>query len=227
MFLVGLTGGIATGKSTVSKYIKRFNIPVIDADVIAREIVKNGTPVYKKLRESFDGSFFDSETGELNREKMAEYIFRDAKKRKLLNSITHSAIRKRIIWEIIKTFFKGHQFIILDIPLLFESGMSMFVQKIVVVSCNNEIQANRLMKRDNITRIEATNKINAQMPLELKKERANFIIDNNGNIEETLEMVDVLISRLRKSWIGLFIKLIIGVIFIFILYIIFVVLRMY
>ncbi|CEF67312.1 Dephospho-CoA kinase [Strongyloides ratti] len=203
MFLVGLTGGIAT---------------VVDADVIAREVVKNGTSVHRKLRETFDASFFDSETGELNREKMAEHIFRDSGTRKLLNSITHPSIRKKIIWEIIKAFFKGHQFLILDIPLLFESGMARFVQKIVVVSCDSEIQANRLMKRDNITRIEATNKINAQMPLKLKKERANFIIDNNGDIEETFEMVDELISRLRQSWLGLFIKLIVGIIFMFIIY---------
>uniref|UniRef100_A0A0N5BX58 Dephospho-CoA kinase domain-containing protein n=1 Tax=Strongyloides papillosus TaxID=174720 RepID=A0A0N5BX58_STREA len=218
MFLVGLTGGIATGKSTISEYMKSLNIPVVDADVIAREIVKNGTSVHKKLRESFDSSFFNPETGELNREKMAEYVFRDIGARKLLNSITHPPIKRRIILEIIKAFFKGHQFLILDIPLLFESGMAKFVQKIVVVSCDGETQANRLMKRDNITRSEAANKINAQMPLRLKRERANFIVDNNGNVEETLEIVDELISRLRKSWLGLIIKLIIGIISILIVY---------
>uniref|UniRef100_A0A0N4ZFF1 Dephospho-CoA kinase domain-containing protein n=1 Tax=Parastrongyloides trichosuri TaxID=131310 RepID=A0A0N4ZFF1_PARTI len=217
MYLVGLTGGIGTGKSTVSGRLRSHNIPVIDADVIARDIVKKGTDVHKRLREVFDSEYFDENSGELIREKMAEYVFRDINARKLLNSITHPAIRRRIIIEILKGFFCGHQFIVLDIPLLFESGMDKFVQKIVVVTCDGEIQVNRLMKRDNIPRSEAANKINAQMPLNMKVERANFIIDNNGSVEDTLEIVDKLVLRLRECWIGGIIKCIVGGVLLFIL----------
>uniref|UniRef100_A0AC35TRV6 Dephospho-CoA kinase domain-containing protein n=1 Tax=Rhabditophanes sp. KR3021 TaxID=114890 RepID=A0AC35TRV6_9BILA len=210
MYLVGLTGGISCGKTTVSNHLKLHQIPIVDADAIARKVVVPGTSAYKELRKHFDASLFDEETGELNREKMGELVFRDVESRKLINKITHPAIRKKMYWEILKAFFAGHQFVVLDVPLLFESGFSRFVQKIVVVTCSSDTQIARLMARDKVTRSDASRKITAQMPVALKCERAHFIIDNNGTVEETIEGVNLLLTRLKACWYGAIFKWIIG-----------------
>ncbi|VDM47493.1 unnamed protein product [Toxocara canis] len=134
MFLVGLTGGIATGKSTVSAIFREHGITVVDADLIAREVVEPGMYAYRKLREEFGDELFDDKNGGvLIREKLALLVFSNDEVRRKVNAITHPEIRKRIVMDILKSFVRGERYIVLDTPLLFEVGYDKIVQKIVVV----------------------------------------------------------------------------------------------
>uniref|UniRef100_A0A915PT33 Dephospho-CoA kinase n=1 Tax=Setaria digitata TaxID=48799 RepID=A0A915PT33_9BILA len=185
MYLIGLTGGIATGKSTVSQIFIDNQIPIIDADLIAREVVAPGENAYQKLRKHFGDEYFDSKTGELLRKKLADLIFSDQNIRHLVNSITHPEIRKRIAFRILQHFFHGEKFVILDLPLLFEAGYAKILQKIVLVDCHRDVQLKRLQQRDNIDEESAQKRISSQYSMFFKRHHATHIIDNNGNIDET------------------------------------------
>ncbi|CAD5232038.1 unnamed protein product [Bursaphelenchus xylophilus] len=202
MFLVGLTGGIACGKSTVSKIFRDNGVFVVDADQIARQVVEPGKPAYNQLRTEFGAEYFNDEIdGSLNREKMGNLVFHNVEARKKLNKITHTAIRKEMLWLIIQQFFHGKRFIVLDIPLLFEGGLNRFVQKIVVVSCDSDTQLERLCQRDGLSKEQAEARISSQLPNEYKVKRATYIIDNQGSVEETREQVHQIVSMLNSSWI--------------------------
>ncbi|XP_069954325.1 dephospho-CoA kinase [Cherax quadricarinatus] len=199
MFLVGLTGGIATGKSTVSAMIRDMGIPVVDADLIARQIVEPGKRVSKKIRAEFgDEVFLDS--GELDRVKLGKVIFSDATKRKIINKITHPEIYSEIRRQVIFNFLKGEQFVVLDLPLLYESNkVAPYLYKTIVVTCDDEMQLERLMARNQFTEKEAISRIEAQMPLDKKCSMADIIIENSGSIEATRKQVEGIIKLLRSS----------------------------
>lgn len=182
--IIGLTGGIATGKSTVSNIIKGLGYLVIDADKIAREIVEIGKPAYKEIVNYF-GEDILAENGDINRKKLGNIVFNNDKKREMLNNITHPHIKIDIKKLIDKNGDKNIIFV--DIPLLIE-GLDNYAQygiyfdEIWLVYIGEESQINRLMKRDLINRHEAINRIKAQMPIEEKVEYASKIIDNTGEI---------------------------------------------
>ncbi|XP_052096114.1 dephospho-CoA kinase domain-containing protein-like isoform X1 [Mytilus californianus] len=204
MFLVGLTGGIATGKSTVSKILsEECGCLILDADLIAREgdkIVLPGTKAWKIIRKQF-GDEVIHDNGELDREKLGQIIFADASKRRLLNSITHPEIYKSMIWKILKAFVRGRQFVILDLPLLFETGKLVpYASYIVVVSCSEEQQIERLMKRNTLSEKEADQRISSQMSLAEKRRQATYIIDNNADIEYTRQQVKNIHQKLKESY---------------------------
>jgi len=199
MFLVGLTGGIGTGKSTVSNYFRQQNVPLIDADLIAREVVEPGKPAWKRLRASFGDDFFDPITGALDRKKLGDLIFGSISLRRKLNSIVHPYIRWEITKRLFVLFFTGHQFVILDLPLLFESGWQRILQYVIVVKCNEENQLQRLMARDSSTENEAKQRIKAQMPLETKEKSADFVVDNDGTMDETLRQAANIFAELSSS----------------------------
>ncbi|ESP01555.1 hypothetical protein LOTGIDRAFT_238247 [Lottia gigantea] len=189
MFLIGLTGGIASGKSTVSEMFRRLGSAVIDADKVAREVVLPGKPAWKKIKQIF-GEEFILDNGSVDRDKLGQVIFNDDKKRKLLNSITHPEIQKNIIWKCVWLLITGHQFVILDLPLLFETGnMLPYLTFTVVVSCSTDQQIKRLMSRNNLTREEAINRIDIQMPLTQKCHLAAAVIDNSGERDLTEKQV--------------------------------------
>ncbi|KAI6190161.1 Dephospho-CoA kinase 1 [Aphelenchoides bicaudatus] len=201
MLLVALTGGIGCGKSTAVKYFRSLGILLIDADKIARQVVEPGQPAYLKLREEFGAEYFDDENdGKLRREKLGELVFSNQEKRRKLNGITHPAIRKQIFLQIAKAFLSGRKYIVLDIPLLFESGSYWFIQKIIVIHCTPEKQLERLCQRDNMSVDNAKARISAQLPNEYKIKRANFCIDNNGTIQETHEQLQKVVECLNQSW---------------------------
>uniref|UniRef100_A0A915BKL7 Dephospho-CoA kinase n=1 Tax=Parascaris univalens TaxID=6257 RepID=A0A915BKL7_PARUN len=207
MYLVGLTGGIATGKSSVSAVFRERGIKVVDADVIAREVVQPGMPAYQRLRAEFGDVIFDDEKGGiLIREKLAELVFSDDQVRRKVNAITHPAIRKRIILEIVKNFILGERYIILDTPLLFEVGYDKIVQKIVVVNCSEDEQVRRLMLRDRCDEVAARARINVQMPLSEKLQRATHIIDNSGDRDVTRAQVSALVDEFNASRMPLLIR---------------------
>lgn len=199
MFLVGLTGGIATGKSTVAAVFREHGIPVIDADAIARKVVEPGKPAWHKILQEFGPDVFLSNK-QLDRSKLGDLIFNDVEKRKKLNAITHPDIYREIYWQTFKYFVQGYPFIVLELPLLFESGhMLNYLHKIIVVTCEEDLQLQRLMERTGFTEVKAKLRIAAQMSLEKKAEMANFVIENSGSERDTREQTVKVINVLRYS----------------------------
>lgn len=192
--LIGLTGGIASGKSTVSEMMRKCGLPIIDADQIAREVVQPRSIGLKMIVEQF-GQEMLMEDGALNRTKLGQVIFANEEKRKRLNSITHPLIRERMREEKERLLAEGVSTIVYDIPLLFESNLFHLVDKVLLVYVDQETQLNRLMKRNQLNKQEAMKRIQSQMPLEQKKERADAIIDNTGSVDEARKQ---LISILRN-----------------------------
>ncbi|MED1490492.1 dephospho-CoA kinase [Bacillus smithii] len=191
--IIGLTGGIASGKSTVSSLLKEKGFTVIDADVAARIVVQPGEEAYKKIVETF-GKDILLENGEINRPKLGDLVFRDEQKRLQLNSIVHPAVRKQMLLEKEQAIRNGKQTIFLDIPLLFESGLTWMVDKTIVVYVDENIQLQRLMKRNGLDKEAAEIRISAQMPLEEKASKADAVINNNGTITETKKQLEHIIE---------------------------------
>lgn len=192
--IIGLTGSISTGKTQVSNYLRDRGEKVIDADLIAREVV-DLEPVKEKIKEAFGNDIYKDD--ELNRKALGEIVFRDKEKRQVLNEIEHPEIY-RIILEDIKNS-KGRVFV--DIPLLFESQhlnerYGLDFDEVWLVYVNRETQVKRLIKRDKISRGYALEKINSQMSVEDKKIMADVIIDNSGSLEKTFKKVEENLKRL-------------------------------
>uniref|UniRef100_A0A8R1TY40 Dephospho-CoA kinase n=1 Tax=Onchocerca volvulus TaxID=6282 RepID=A0A8R1TY40_ONCVO len=206
MYLIGLTGGIATGKSTVSQIFIENHIPIIDADLIAREVVAPGEKAHKKLRQHFGNDYFDSVNDELLRKKLGDLVFSDEEARHLVNSITHPEIRKAIAFRILQHFFRGEKFVILDLPLLFEAGYAKILQKIILVDCLEDIQLKRLQQRDNIDEEAAKKRIKVQYPMSEKRRRATHIVNNSGDIEKTRAHVLNLIQEFNASKLHLIVR---------------------
>lgn len=184
---VGLTGGIATGKSTVSRYLQEKGIPVVDADVIARRIVEPGKPAHADLMRVFPEAFHGEE---LDRAKLGQLIFHDKEKRELLNSITHPRIRGEILSDAEAAEANGAKLVVLDIPLLLEGNWRELVDQVVVVYCPEETQLERLMKRNGLTRDEALARLKSQMAIEEKRQKADVVLDNSNSLEKLYEEID-------------------------------------
>lgn len=183
-FIIGLTGGIASGKSTVSNMLKELGIPVIDADEEARLAVEKGEKAYNAIVDHF-GEAILMDDGSIDRAKLGAIIFKDEEKRLVLNSIVHPAVRERMLQKREQYRSNGHHFIVLDIPLLFESRLTAMVDKVIVVYVDDLVQLERLKKRNGFTEEEAQERIASQMPLKDKQKLADAVINNNGTIEET------------------------------------------
>lgn len=198
--VVGLTGGIASGKSTVSAIFREMNIPVIDADQIAKEVVQNGRVAYSKIVEAF-GKEILQEDLEINRAALGQIIFHNEQERQKLNSIVHPEVRSEMLKQKEQLIAEQYQLVVLDIPLLFESKLTYLVDQVIVVHVNELVQLERLQKRNNLSKEDALARIKSQLPLTEKAKMADFIIDNNGSIDETKEQVIKLVSKLtdRKS----------------------------
>lgn len=192
--IIGLTGSIATGKTTVSKMFEQLNIPVVDADKIAREVVEPGKEAFKKIVQSF-GNTILHEDDTLNRKALGEIVFNDKEKLETLNNIVHPAIREEMARQKQMHIDAEESSVVLDIPLLYENKLEHLVDKIVVVYIDESIQLERLMKRDKSTKEEALSRISSQIPIKDKVDRADATINNNGTIEQTYEQLKDLLTR--------------------------------
>lgn len=186
--VIGLTGGIASGKSTVSRMFSEHGITVIDADAEARHAVEIGEQAHNEIISHF-GSSIVNENGEINRQKLGAIIFNNEEKRNLLNSIVHPAVRERMAEKRLQAEKAGEQVIVMDIPLLFESRLTGMVEKIIVVYVDEDTQLARLMKRNGFTETEALSRISSQMPLKEKVKLADAVIDNSGSIKRTKQQL--------------------------------------
>lgn len=179
MFKIGLTGGIASGKSTVLTYFKDKGIPYIDADIVAREVVEPGTEGLKAIVDTFGSNVLHAD-GTLNREALGAIVFHNEEKRQLLNSCLKTHIRNRIM-ELTSQYEQGNTpILIYDIPLLIEGEWYTMMDEVWLVYVNEMTQIERLMSRNGYTREDALARINSQMRLDNKRIYANVIIDNNG-----------------------------------------------
>lgn len=192
----GLTGGIATGKSTVAQMLKELGCYIIDTDQIARDVVMPNKPAYNEIVAHF-GKEVLNDDGTLNREKLRWIIIDDPQKRSLLNAITHPRIGQEVLHLVHQYRSREDGYpIIVDVPLLFEAGWHSFFKAVILVYVPVEVQIQRLMIRDNLTKEEAERTIKFQMSIEEKKARAHYVIDNSGTLEETKKQVHELFAKI-------------------------------
>lgn len=192
---IGLTGSIASGKSTISLMFDDYNIPVIDADKISREVVNPGEGAHDKIIQAFGPEIVQADEM-IDRKKLGSIIFADEEKRKQLNDIVHPAVRKRML-ERRDAFIKaGIKCVVLDIPLLYESKLTHFVNKTLVVFVDEKVQLNRLMERDGYGEAEALQRIQSQIPVNEKAKLADAFIDNNGTKYESYNQLE----KVLRNW---------------------------
>ncbi|MBF6634685.1 MAG: dephospho-CoA kinase [Planococcus sp. (in: Bacteria)] len=196
--IIGLTGSIASGKSTVSEMLKNSGYPIIDADLVARQVVEPGSDTLEQIEQAF-GPEVIREDGTMDRPKVGEIIFNDPAKRKILNDIIHPAIRQEMLQQRHDYMTEGYKTIVMDIPLLFESRLQHLVDKILVVSVTEENQFNRLVERNDFTEKEARARISSQLPMSVKEDGADAVIYNNGTLDETKWQLNRILDNWKAS----------------------------
>jgi dephospho-CoA kinase len=197
--VIGLTGGIATGKSTVSAILENAGAVIIDADRIARKVVKKNLPAYRQIVAAFGKSVL-LPNEEIDRTALGNIIFNDPRKKQLLNTIVHPRVlkeTKRQLKDIEQN--KPNALVVLDIPLLFEAGTHKDLSEVIVVYVPEPIQIKRLMERDRISQEDALTRIRSQMPIEEKKSLATMVIDNSDTLEHTRRQTLEILQRLKKQ----------------------------
>lgn len=195
----GLTGGIASGKSTVSVWLEGMGAHIVDADRIAREVVAAGTPLLADIAKHF-GKYILNEDGTLNRKRLAELIFQDPAERKWLQDLLHPAIRAEMRRQMDQFEAADPEgLVVADIPLLYESGLQDWFAGVLLVYVPREVQKSRLMARDGCTGAEADARLNAQMDIEEKKKMADFVIDNQGSPEESRRQLEAFWLRKGRA----------------------------
>ncbi|SZF06110.1 unnamed protein product [Blumeria hordei] len=227
MLILGLTGGIATGKSTVSSILSQppYSLPIIDADKLARRVVEPGTPAYLKIVEKFSTTTPDllqpaststsndtNRGAPLNRYALGQRVFGDSEERRkdraVLNSIVHPAVRKEIFRQVLLSYLKGHWAVVLDVPLLFESGLDLFCGTVIMVAVTDaELQIERLMKRDDhLSRTEAQDRVLSQGKMGEKVQKCllrgnerGIVIWNDADLDELRESIGAAMTSVVRG----------------------------
>ena len=194
---IALTGGIATGKSYVAGKIREAGVPIVDADVLSREVVAPGTPGLAAVRKRF-GPDSVRRDGTMDRVRIAQIVFKDKRARLDLEAIIHPAVQKAID-EFFATLPKRTPFAVADIPLLFETGRENQFNAVVVVACPRDMQLQRLMERNKLSKEDAERRLNAQLPIDKKVEKATHVIRADGTFEDTDRQVAELIKKLSAK----------------------------
>lgn len=190
--VIGVTGGISSGKSNVISIIKRQGFKVIDCDLINHNLQKINMPIYNAIKEAFGSSYFlDNE--ELDRKKLGELIFHNENEKLKLNSISHPIIKE----EVLKEINQADGIIFVDVPLLYESKFDSLCDKVICVYLNKETQIKRLMERDHIDYSYAKAKIASQMDLDQKRDLADYVIDSKGSFQETYDQVLKILEMIK------------------------------
>lgn len=200
VLIVGLTGGIVSGKSTVARMFRQLGADIIDADNIARAIVQPGEKAWKNIVHYF-GKEILKDNQEINRKELARIVFADKEKLEKLNKITHPeivAIIKNKIEEMRSKDSSDGTICIIEVPLLFEANLEGMMDKIIVVYLNREEQVKRLLIRNSLTQEEAINRIDSQIPMEKKLKKADYVIDNGASLGHTRIQVKQIWQELRQ-----------------------------
>ena len=198
MITFGLTGGIASGKSTVTKTFRSEGIPIVDADIVARQVVEPGTPGLQNVINAFGTDFLQSD-GTLNRTALGALVFADREARNLINEIMYPLINDESAAQIKKMHASGHVLVGYDAALICEMGNAKKYRPLIVVHCPQDTQIARLMSRNSLTRDEAMARISAQMPVEKKMALADYLIDTSGTVENSVNQTKKIIEILRNG----------------------------
>ena len=193
--IIGITGSIATGKSTASKYIASLGYQVIDSDKIVDKLLRS-SPILKEIEINFGSNFIVN--NQLDRKLMAELIFNNNTYRKLLNRIIHPKVINEIVSKT-KEYKNSKDLIFVDIPLLYEEGLEYLVDKVIVVYIPESLQLKRLIKRDNISKEFAMKKIASTISIEEKKEFTNYVVDNSKKQKDLELELDAIIRRIQNE----------------------------
>jgi dephospho-CoA kinase len=199
LLIAGLTGGIASGKSTVSAFLEDAGAVIVDADKIARDVVQKDKPAWLEIVDAFGTSILLPD-GEINRILLGDIIFNDPAKKQILNRIIHPEVFTETATRLAEIEKKQPDaVVILDVPLLIESGMDTGLSDIIVVYVPESVQIQRLMTRDALTQAQTLARIRSQMPIEEKKKRATIVIDNSGSRENTRNISLRVYHKLREK----------------------------
>ncbi|AJU95777.1 Cab5p [Saccharomyces cerevisiae YJM1342] len=203
MLVVGLTGGIACGKSTVSRRLRdKYKLPIVDADKIARQVVEPGQNAYDQIVLYFKDKIPNLllEDGHLNREALGKWVFSHKEDLQALNGITHPAIRYAMFKEIGYYYLKGYRMCVLDVPLLFEGNLDSICGVTVSVICTQELQLERLMTRNpELSEEDAKNRLKSQMSAEEKMARSDYILQNNSTLVDLYEQIESVVKKIQPS----------------------------
>lgn len=201
MITFGLTGGIASGKSTVTKTFRAHGIPMVDADIVARQVVEVGTKGWERVRATFGMEYLlDDQT--LNRPKLAKLVFSDRQARSEMDQLMIPLINDESTVQIKKLHDEGHEIVGYDAALLCEMGNANKYRPLVVVACKQETQLARLMKRNCLTEAEAMSRIEAQMPTDKKIAMADWVIYTDGTVEQSISETEFFIGQLKGEPFG-------------------------
>lgn len=193
--VIGLTGGISSGKTIVSSLFKEYSIPVVDTDIISREVVEVGKPAYNKIVEHFGDSVL-LKTRHLNRKKLGEIIFNNDVDRKILNHIMHPEIRKESQRQI-EYYLKTYSKVLFVVPLMFETNFDKLCDVVISVTLSEKTQLHRLIERDNISKENAIKRMKSQLSTEERNSKSDFLIDNNKSIIYTKKQVKEILQQLE------------------------------
>jgi len=196
--LVGLTGGIASGKSTVAEILKRQGAAIINADVLAREVVEPGRQAWTEIVNTFGTAVLQPDRA-LDRQKLRAIIFDDPDARKKLESIIHPQVRALAEQRIREHAAAGYAVIVYEVPLLFEGNLQEWLRPVILVACDVDTQRNRLQSRDNLSAAQAQKHIDAQMSLEAKRRLADYVIENNGSLEDLERQVQAVLEKIKTT----------------------------
>ena len=198
MKLVGLTGGIASGKSTVAEILKRQGAAIINADVLAREVVEPGHQAWTEIVNTFGTAVLQPDRA-LDRQKLRAIIFDDPDARKKLESIIHPQVRAVAEQRIREHAAAGYAVIVYEVPLLFEGNLQEWLRPVILVACDVDTQRKRLQSRDNLSAAQAQKHIDAQMSLEAKRRLADYVIENNGSLEDLKRQVQAVLEKIKTT----------------------------
>lgn len=198
MKLVGLTGGIASGKSTVGKILEQLGAAIIDADELSREVVGPGQDAWKEIVETF-GAEILQEDKTLDRRKLRKIVFDNPAVRKQLEAMIHPRVRARAEERIRELTAAGRSIIVYEVPLLFEGQLHQWLRPVILVACDVSTQKKRLQERDHLTDTEAQRHIDAQMSLAEKRQLADFVIENNGSLADLKRQVRTVLKKINAT----------------------------
>jgi dephospho-CoA kinase len=196
--LIGLTGGIASGKSTVAAILKRLGAAIVDADALAREVVEPGQDAWKNIVDAFGVEVLQADQT-LDRQKLRATIFNNPAARKTLEAIIHPRVRALAEERIRQHAAAGYEIVVYEVPLLFEGNLHEWLRPVILVACDSAIQKRRLQQRDGLDVEAAQKHIDAQMSLAEKRRLADYVVENDGSLEDLERQVQEVLGRIKAT----------------------------
>jgi dephospho-CoA kinase len=195
--LIGLTGGIASGKSTAAAILRRLGAAVVDADELSRQVVRPGNEAWQEIVDAFGPVLLEDQT--LDRKKLRKMVFDNPAARQRLESIIHPKVRALAEKSIHELEAAGHVIIVYEVPLLYEGQLQLWLRPVILVACDVATQKQRLRDRDHLTDEEAQQHLDAQMSLAEKRRLADYVVENNGTVDELEQQLKAVLKKIQAT----------------------------